>query len=126
MPSALSYVLYKLPDANKYRVFEIPKKSGGMRTIKAPMDKLALIQQRLAELLSDCMQELMKENPKLYAVSHGFREGRTIISNANIHRKRRYVFNVDIADFFGSINFGRVRGYFIKDNFFVSRLKSRR
>jgi RNA-directed DNA polymerase len=118
MPSALSYVLYKLPDVKKYSVFEISKKSGGTRTIKAPQDQLALAQSRLAELLSDCMEQLMKENPRFYAASHGFRKGRTIVSNANIHRKRRYVFNVDIADFFDSMNFGRVRGFFIKDRSF--------
>ena len=36
-------------------------------------------------------------------------------------RSRRYVFNVDIQDFFGSINFGRVRGYFIADKNFQLR-----
>lgn len=82
------------------------------------MQPLALLQVRLAELLTDCMHELMKDNPRLYAASHGFRQGRTIISNANVHRKRRYVFNTDIADFFGSINFGRVRGLLIKDRAF--------
>jgi RNA-directed DNA polymerase len=28
------------------------------------------------------------------------------------------VFNVDLVDFFGAINFGRVRGFFIKDERF--------
>lgn len=50
--------------------------------------------------------------------SHGFHKGRTIVSNAEVHRRRRFVFNADIEDFFGTINFGRVRGLFIKDRAF--------
>jgi hypothetical protein len=38
------------------------------------------------------------------------------MTNAARHRKRRHVLNVDLADFFPSINFGRVRGVLIKDN----------
>ena len=33
--------------------------------------------------------------------------------------RRRYVFNVDLRDFFGAINFGRVRGLFLKDKNFA-------
>ena len=44
-----------------------------------------------------------------------------LLPNARRHRSRRYVFNVDIQDFFGSINFGRVRGYFIADKNFQLR-----
>jgi RNA-directed DNA polymerase len=117
-PSGLSFILYRMPDTAKYRVFEISKKSGGTRTIKAPADQLALLQTRLSELLSDCVQELTRDNPLFWAASHGFRKGRTIVSNADAHCKRRYVFNVDIADFFDTINFGRVRGFFIKDRSF--------
>ena len=118
-PKGLAYVLYHLPNSTKYRAFDIPKKSGGTRTIKAPVPQLALAQSRLSELLSTCAKELSLNQPRFWAASHGFRKGRTIVSNANVHRKRRYVFNIDIADFFGTINFGRVRGFFIKDKSFA-------
>jgi RNA-directed DNA polymerase len=46
-PSALTSIVYKtLPEA-KYTVFEIPKKSGGARTIKAPEPKLKKLQSHL-------------------------------------------------------------------------------
>src|SRR5262245_4500670 len=106
-PKGLSYVLYQLLHGQKYRTFEIPKKGGGTRTIRAPDAQLALVQERLSELLTACSEEICKNNPRFWKASHGFRKGRTIVSNASAHRKRRYVFNVDIADFFGSINFGR-------------------
>ena len=35
-----------------------------------------------------------------------------------MHIKKRHVFNVDIEDFFPSIHFGRVRGYFVYDRRF--------
>lgn len=117
-PKSISYILYKLAESDKYRVFEIPKKGGGVRTIKAPTEQLSLLQTRLAQLLEECVQEIVGGNVRYQVASHGFRKGRTIVSNANVHRKRRYVFNVDIADFFGTINFGRVRGFFMKDRAF--------
>jgi RNA-directed DNA polymerase len=117
-PMGLSHVIYQTPEDEKYRVFTIPKKGGGTRTIKAPTPRLSLLQSRLADFLTDCVREIALDNPRFHAASHGFRKDRTIISNANPHRRRRYVFNVDIVDFFGYINFGRVRGFFIKDRTF--------
>lgn len=117
-PKGLTYVLYKTETSKKYQTFKIPKKTGGMRKIQAPIERLSLLQERLSELLYSCVSELQKENPRLWRPSHGFYRGRTIVSNAENHRLRRYVFNVDIEDFFGTINFGRVRGFFIKDRSF--------
>ena len=45
---------------------------------------------------------------------HGFVPSRSIVTNAQQHVRKRYVFNIDLADFFGSIHFGRVRGVFRK------------
>ena len=44
-------------------------------------------------------------------------------ANAIKHHKRRYVFNIDLKDFFPTINFGRVRGFFIKDANFMLHTK---
>src|SRR5262249_16793586 len=52
-------------------------------------------------------------------VAHGFKRKRDIRSNARQHRHRRWVFNIDLEDFFPSINFGRVRGFFIKNRDFA-------
>lgn len=117
-PKGMSYVLYKMDPAKKYRSFEIPKKSGGVRIINAPEPQLALLQTRLAELLYACVHERKQENARFWFASHGFHKGRTIISNAEVHRRRRFVFNLDLENFFGTINFGRVRGFFIHDSMF--------
>jgi RNA-directed DNA polymerase len=122
--SKLTYILYVQPDSLKYKEFEIPKKSGGVRRIAAPQGGLKLLQRRLADLLQDCLDEINKnaagdsQAKPLGQASHGFKRGSSICTNARKHRNRRYVFNIDLTDFFGSINFGRVRGFFIKDKRF--------
>lgn len=117
-PKGVSYVLYMMDSSKKYRSFDIPKKSGGNRTIHAPEPQLALLQSRLAELLYDCVRERKKTDRRFWFASHGFHKGRTIVSNADVHKRRRFVFNLDLEDFFGTINFGRVRGFFINDRMF--------
>jgi RNA-directed DNA polymerase len=124
VPKGLSFVLYKIPDAKKYANFEIPKRGGGKRLIKAPEPRLALLQRRLAELLYDCLDELQKGAPPLRrSLAHGFERNRSIITNASLHKRRRYVLNLDLEDFFPSINFGRVRGFFLKDKHFALQPK---
>jgi RNA-directed DNA polymerase len=118
-PSALSYLLFKQPAATKYKIFEIPKRKGGTRTITAPTDKLKLVQHKLSNLLQDCLDEINEAKNRKDRIAHGFKRKRSIITDATQHRNRRYVFNIDLEDFFPSINFGRVRGYFIRDTSFA-------
>lgn len=118
----LTHVLYKLNPATQYTSFTIPKKSRGTRTILAPSDKLKAMQSCLSNLLLDCIDEINEANQKKYtykhALSHGFVRGCTIMTNAMMHLNQRNVLNIDLKDFFDSFNFGRVRGFFIKNNHF--------
>lgn len=117
-PSGLSYILYNIPDDQKYKTYKINKKSGGVRIINAPVSHLKKVQVRLAKLLYECIKEIQDNNRYYLSVSHGFQKNRTIVSNAHFHRRRRYVFNIDLEDFFSTINFGRVYGFFLKDKYF--------
>ena len=117
-PASVSYLLYKKAAKDKYEVFEVKKKSGGVREICAPSEELKLLQKRVSEYLANCLSEIEKKNGTKRAISHGFRKGYSIITNAKVHKKRKYVFNLDLEDFFGHINFGRVRGFFIKNREF--------
>lgn len=122
-PGMLSFLLYKKPKAGLYKKFEIPKRHGGKREILAPESELKLLQHRLSNLLQECQREINAshghaEDEKHLGVAHGFKRHHTIMTNGRAHVARRYVFNVDLHDFFGSINFGRVRGFLIKDNSF--------
>ena len=88
----------------KYLFFDIKKKNGGFRSIKAPRGGLRALQYKLAPILS----HFYKQRNSV----HGFVEGRSIVSNAKMHKRKRYVFNVDLKDYYGTINFGRIRGLF--------------
>lgn len=116
---AVSYILYKLPEGSKYTTFQIPKRKGGHRIIDAPSSRLKLLQQRLSDLLQDCLDEINSAQQRKDKIAHGFKRGHSIITNAQRHRHRRWVFNLDLEDFFPSINFGRVRGFFLKNRDFA-------
>ena len=116
--SSVAYILYKLSMAAKYTTFHIPKKSGGFRQIDAPIGHVKNLQSQLARLLAQCRLEIETAGPKRKSLSHGFRKSHSIITNARPHKNRRYVLNLDIENFFPSFNFGRVRGFFLKNNSF--------
>ncbi len=117
-PNKLSYLLYKLPPASKYNTFTIPKKYGGSRTIDAPIPQIKRLQRNLANGLLSCWDELRGATKGNQRLAHGFLRNRSIVTNAHLHRGRRFVFNVDLRDFFPSITFPRVRGFFIKSKDF--------
>jgi hypothetical protein len=118
-PKAVSYILFKQPAATRYNTFQIPKRNGGQRTIMAPIDALKLLQRRLSDLLQDCLDEINAAKNRKDRTAHGFKRKRSIITNARQHRHRRWVFNLDLEDFFPSINFGRVRGFLLKNRDFA-------
>lgn len=95
----LGYYLSKR-DA-KYVHFEIPKKSGGVRNISSPDRFLKKIQRRLAF----AMEVLFTPKPS----ANGFVSGRSIVTNAKSHIGRKYVYNIDIKDFFPTIHYGRIK-----------------
>src|SRR5689334_12289528 len=105
----LMYMLYKAPEEKRYTPFEIPKRTGGMRLIHSPNGAIREAQTALAPHLL----ALYNAHPSV----HGFLKERSILSNAKLHTGQRLVFNVDLADFFPSINFGRVRGLFMSPPF---------
>ena len=58
--------------------------------------------------LLDCLNYVLKTvyTPSQYAM--GFTEGRSVVTNANKHKGANYVFNIDLKDFFPSIEQPRV------------------
>ncbi|MCD9033242.1 retron Ec67 family RNA-directed DNA polymerase/endonuclease [Luteimonas sp. Y-2-2-4F] len=115
-PKAIGYLAWGTKA--RYTTFEIPKRSGGKRTINAPILHLKIAQRKLADLLQECESEIEEAIGVKQRVSHGFRRDHCILTNASVHRGKRYVLNLDLEDFFGTINFGRVRGYFITNKHF--------
>ncbi|KQT23002.1 hypothetical protein ASG57_24655 [Bradyrhizobium sp. Leaf396] len=100
-PASLSFVLYWLPDEQKYEQFTIPKKGGGWRLITAPKPRLKMIQTKLADLLLDIHVELEQSRSRSQCrLAHGFKRDFSIVTNATAHRNKRFVFNADLKDFF--------------------------
>jgi retron-type reverse transcriptase len=103
-----------------YRTFQIQKKNGGQRLITAPRVFLKTIQRYIL----DC---ILSELP-LHPAATGFRRGSNCSLGADQHVGCRYLWNIDMADFFPSITKAQVtkvfedNGYPRKAAFFLSGL----
>ena len=84
----------------RYTEFKIKKKSGEDRVINAPVEGLKAIQKTLSFVLQ-CVFEPHK-------AAMGFVREKSIVDNAKIHVGSRYVYNIDLKDFFSSIDQARV------------------
>ena len=73
-----------------------------------------MIQKKLSLKLQTYQKDIWKKKKISPNISHGFERNKNIITNAIIHRNKRYVLNIDLENFFDTIHFGRVSGYFQK------------
>ncbi|VAW75050.1 Retron-type RNA-directed DNA polymerase [hydrothermal vent metagenome] len=89
-----------------YVQFELPKKTGGTRKISSPMPRLKLVQYWIKN-------NILAKIPSHSAV-HGFMTNKSIVTNAKPHVDSALVINMDLQDFFPSISYQRVKGYFRK------------
>lgn len=85
---------------NSYKEFTVRKKSGGVRKIHAPVKGLMPIQKAL-NLILQCVF-----TP--HQAATGFVPEKSIVDNARVHRGAHYVYNIDLKDFFPSIDMKRV------------------
>ena len=79
----------------RYKHFTIPKKSGGVRDIHAPVKGL----KSMLTYLNVVFQAMYEPTE----AAMGFVPGRSIADNASVHVGKYYVFNTDLKDFFPSI-----------------------
>ena len=103
--SKLMELAHKMPDSQRYRIYMIRKASGGLRMISEPIKELKSLQRRLLDLL------MSKHEP--LDCSHGFIPGRNIVTNAESHARKNWVFNIDLEKFFPSIQVKRVEEVFV-------------
>ncbi len=96
----LRYYRYSSLSKERYKEFEIKKKSGGVRQIMAPCKTLKHIQKCINFLL----QTVFVPSPQ----AMGFVPQRSIATNAKKHIGQLYVYNMDLKDFFPSIEAGRI------------------
>lgn len=99
----LNYYAYSSLNKNKKRYvsFQIPKKKKGeFRTIDAPCPGLKTIQQ--------CLNILFQEIYTPHTTAMGFVRDRSVVDGAMVHLKQKFVYNIDLKDFFPSITAGRL------------------
>lgn len=101
----LERMLYRGNFSRHYRTFNIKKKNGSLRKIDAPNKWLKELQQQLHHVMARIY--FPKSSACAYISDRG------IVYNAKNHIHKKYVLNIDLKDFFPSINFGRVRAMFM-------------
>ena len=84
--------------------FTIPKRDGSERPIWAPLPRLKAAQ---SWILRNLLQKVVP-----HEAAHGFRGGRSILSNAMPHLRKGVVVNVDLQNFFPTVGYRRVKGLF--------------
>lgn len=83
-----------------YHRIEMEKKSGGIRHIESPLKELKAIQRWVLRYILD------KLSPSVYA--KGFVRKKSIFDNAKPHEGNQYVLNLDLKDFFTSVQASHV------------------
>lgn len=92
----LSYYTNPKLSKKRYTSFAIAKKSGGERTIHAPVNGLKHILKPLNTILNVVAEPHFKAT--------GFVPGKSIVDNAKQHVGNHYVYNIDLKDFFHSFD----------------------
>ena len=90
---------------NHYRRFKLKKKSGGERLISAPKSHLKNAQRWILEKLLN--------NVETHSCVHGFKEGVSIKTNAEVHLACSVLVNIDLENFFPTFTFPRVKGMYL-------------
>ncbi len=83
-----------------YYNFSISKKSGGKREINVPNKALSLCQNYIKNEILDRIN--------IHSSANGFAFSKSIITNAMEHTNKEMVLNIDLKDFFPSINTKKV------------------
>lgn len=104
MKSLNYYKNIKASGKKRYKTFSIKKKSGSLRTINAPCSGLKVFQK--------CLNFIIQTYYQPNASAYGFVPGRSIADGAKKHVGKRYVLNIDLKDFFDTIEHHRVKAIF--------------
>lgn len=93
----------------RYHTFSIRKKTGGERVINRPMGALGMMQKALSVIFTICM--------KIHPKAMGFTEGKSVVTNAQLHIGKNYVYNIDLKDFFHSFKKWQIKRIFTQTPF---------
>jgi RNA-directed DNA polymerase len=87
----------------QYKQYQISKRTGGTRTILHPSKRLKALQRWL-------LANVIAFWP-VHPAANAYRKGRTILDNAKVHTKSKYLLRMDLQDFFPSLTMQDLREY---------------
>lgn len=87
-----------------YRHAWVAKSDGNFRLLEAPKETLKRLQRKVLAGILDAVPP--------HAAAHGFRAGRSVVTNASPHCGRAVVLRFDLTAFFSTVSAGRVFGIF--------------
>lgn len=100
-PKIRSYIVAILTKIRRsgpkmYKVYTIPKRNGGKRTIAHPSKMLKVVQRAMVEFLEGILP--------VHDASYAYRQGISIKDNAEKHMENPYFLKMDLSNFFNSID----------------------
>lgn len=99
--------MIKNPD-KYYRVFDMPKKSGGVRKISAPRKFLKITQYWINDYFLNRLN--------IHSSCFSYRKGISVHDNAYPHQNNKFIANIDIENYFGSINKTMIKSCLLRNN----------
>lgn len=104
-PNQLGYFLLASDHKDgPYTTYTIPKRDGSERKICAPKKQLKWVQRQI-------LRHILSQVPP-HPAAHGFVNGRSTVSNAGPHVGAELLVKFDLKDFFPTIHYFRVMGFF--------------
>ena len=94
-------VYYVGSGEGRYKIIEIPKK-GGIRKVYVPADYLKKQLKNLAKTTAEAVE------PYLSSCAHGFRPGRSVLTNAAPHVGYEWTLSCDLKDCFDHVTYDLV------------------
>ena len=85
---------------HRYKVYELPKRSGGFRVIHHPARELKFLQR--------WMISKVFEHAEIHPAATAYRNGASVFKNAIVHTGSRFFLKIDFKDFFPSIRISDV------------------
>ncbi len=101
-----NYTIYQLSihSDKYYKIFTVPKKSGGLRTICQPSKKLKGLQ---SWILVNILNKL-----KVSGSCKGFEKGTSTVDNALPHKDANAILTLDLKDFFPTVKRNQIYSIF--------------
>ena len=94
--------------SKRYKIYEIPKRNGGLRTIAHPSRSLKSMQRWISK-------RVFRYFP-IHSCATAYKKGASIVQNATAHKDTRYTLRMDFHNFFPSFSDLEIKNFIITKN----------